>query len=326
MKRLIAGGCLFLAVSLVLAQPPAGGAKAIDYVYGQALRVRPGGAKDWKDAPRVGVDVYHDAANGSLLAMTEAGNLAVAPFATPGEKKIADWLNGFDLRVRKSTDEKFTNARRVGVEVFLDQGAKQLLYVSETKAAAFAPIPAMPGSDKEATFHHGLVLSVREAKQVEWANAKKFGVEAFKDGNTGGLLYLAETGAIATAAAPEMASESPKPPKWIHAMVLRVRKADEDDFTPQTRNLAVEVYQDPNSGALVFVSDAGSIAAARAPEKLEPTGAPAWKGAFKIPARKGTDTDFKAATKFGVEVFEDARTQCLIYATETGAIAVRPKQ
>lgn len=328
MRRFATGLAVLAAAGVVAAQPPTGGAKPITSVYGHDLRVRPGGKKDWKDAPPFGVDVYHDAANGCLLAVTEVGAIAAAPFTAPGPKKEAEWAYGFDLRVRKADAETFVNARRFGVEAFKDLGAGKLLYATEARAVAFAALPAAPAGEKEATFHHGLVLSVRDAKQQEWTNARKFGAEAFLDGNTGGLLYLTETGSVAAAAAPAAAAppDTPKAPAWVHGMVLRVRKADEEDFTPQTRNLEVEVYSDPNSGALLFISDAGALAAGPAAGAVKPGQNPVWKGAFKVRARKAGEKEFDKAAKFGVEVFEDPATGYLVYASETGSIAVVGKR
>jgi hypothetical protein len=326
MKRFATGLAVLLGAGLVAAQVPAGGAKPITSVYGHDLRVRPGGQKDFtKETPKVGVDFFHDAANGCLLAVTETGNLAAAPFPTLAAKKEAEWVYGFDLRVRKSDAETFANAKKYGVEGFRDLASGLMLYVSEAKAIALGGLPAMT-VDKEAGFHHGLVLSVRDAKQQEWKDAKKFGAEAFRDGNTAGLLYLTETGAVATAAGPAAAPpDPPKAPTWAHGMVLRVRKADEEDFTAQTRNLSVETYTDPNSGALLFVSETGSLATAPAPTGIKKGQAPQWKGAFKLRARKGGEADFAKAAKFGVEVFEDVATGCLVYACETGSIAVVKK-
>src|SRR5688500_14399990 len=103
MKRFVVGLALLAAAGAVVAQPPAGGAKPITSVYGHDLRVRPGGQKDFlPTTPKVGVDFFHDAANGCLLAVTETGNLAAVPFAPLGNDKKPEWQFGHDLRARKS--------------------------------------------------------------------------------------------------------------------------------------------------------------------------------------------------------------------------------
>lgn len=322
MKRFTTGLTVLLAAGVAAAQTPPGGVKPIASVYGHDLRVRPAGQKDFtKETPKVGVDFFHDAANGCLLAVTETGGLAAVPFHPLADKRDAEWAYGFDLRVRKGDEEKFNmTTKKYSVEVFRDFASGKLLYVSEAKTTAFADAPATLPTDKEAGFHHGLALNVRDAKK---ASGKKFGAEAFKDGNTGGLIYLTETGSIATAAGPAAAPpDPPKAPTWVHGFDLKVRKADEGDFTGNTRILGVEVLTDPNSGALLFVSDTGVLAAVPAGGAVKKGPAPLWRGAYKVRARKGGEKDFDKAAAFGVEVFEDTATGCLIYASETGSIAV----
>src|SRR5438067_8708705 len=80
MTRYVAGLAVLVAAGAVAAQPGEK-AKPIAIVYGHDLRVRPGGQKDFtKDTPRVGVEFFHDAANGCLLAVSESGSLAAVPF------------------------------------------------------------------------------------------------------------------------------------------------------------------------------------------------------------------------------------------------------
>jgi hypothetical protein len=50
-----------------------------------------------------------------------------------------------------------------------------------------------------------------------------------------------------------------KNPVWSHSMDLRVRKAGELDFTPQTKKWGIEVFRDGNNGNLIYISETGSI-------------------------------------------------------------------
>jgi hypothetical protein len=52
----------------------------------------------------------------------------------------------------------------------------------------------------------------------------------------------------------------PKGPKWLHGLSVRVRRADEADFTKDTKRVGVEVFRDENNGNLIYVTEAGSIA------------------------------------------------------------------
>ena len=157
-------------------------------------------------------------------------------------------------------------------------------------------------------------------------------MEAFKDENTNGLLYVTETGAIATADYKATPPDPKKiaPPKTAYGLVVRVRGANEPDFTDKTKKVSIEVFEDPNAGnQLLYITDAGYIATAPNPGKFNeiPKGTTSipWKAAMTLKARKGGEKSFDAAKKYGIEVFQDARTGNLIFITETGSIAVLPK-
>jgi hypothetical protein len=51
-----------------------------------------------------------------------------------------------------------------------------------------------------------------------------------------------------------------KEPVWLHGLELRVRKAGEADFGPNTKKWGLEVFRDENTGNLVYISETGSIA------------------------------------------------------------------
>jgi hypothetical protein len=50
---------------------------------------------------------------------------------------------------------------------------------------------------KKPAWQHGLELRVRKAGDLDWKDAKKFGLEVFKDENNGNVIYITETGDIA---------------------------------------------------------------------------------------------------------------------------------
>jgi hypothetical protein len=155
----------------------------------------------------------------------------------------------------------------------------------------------------------------------------KFGVEVFKDQNTGGLIYLAESGHVATSAAPATAPapDKVKAPKSLYGLTLRTRKADQPDFTENAKSYGVEVYQDENSDVLIYVSETGSIATA--PNNGFKTGqGVAWKSGMTLKVRPGGEKDFKKANIYSIEIFEDKNTGHLVYVAENGNIAVLPKK
>jgi hypothetical protein len=300
------------------------------FLYGHDLKVRPGGKIDFVDAIRIGVEVFQDDTSNAIIAISEAGSLSVIKAAPVGTDRTCKWLTAHDLSTRKADEPEFTQkTKKHGVEVFRDLGSNKLLYACETASIAFADIPSGLVTDKGPKWHHALVPKVRAPEQQSFENAKKFGMEIFKDENTGGLMYITETGGLATGPAPAAAPDKNKivPPKPAHGLVLRVRGADEADFTEKTKRFGVEVFQDPNAGDILFyISEAGSVATAPKPADF-PADAKGvtWKSAMVLKARKGGETDFEKARKYGIEVFQDNRTGNLIFISDVGAIAVLPK-
>jgi hypothetical protein len=50
---------------------------------------------------------------------------------------------------------------------------------------------------KDPVWLHGLDLKARKGGEKEFKDARKYGVEVFKDDNNGNLVYISETGSIA---------------------------------------------------------------------------------------------------------------------------------
>lgn len=326
--RRVAFLTLLLGLAAATAQPPAPTAKPV-FLYGYNLKVRPGGESDWKKAAVVGIELNKDSGTNALLAVTETGSLAVAA-GDPGATKQADWVFALDLKVRKADEDKFTKETfTVGVEMFKDGVTKKLLYLSQKKGVAFAEPPATVGEGKNPIWQYGLILKCRKPEEAGFtATTKRFGVEVFKDDNTGGLVYVTEDGGLAAAGtAPAKAPEEGKvlAPKSLYGLVLRVRKADELNFTDATKKYGVEVYKDENSGQLIYLSETGSLAVVPPPAKMTDKPGIEWKHALVIKARP-VGVDFAKAPKYGIEVVEDNNTGNLIYISETGSIAVLPKK
>jgi hypothetical protein len=305
-------------------------AGAPKFLYGHDLRVRQGGKKDFTpETPKIGVEVFHDEATKAIVAISEKGSIAVGPAIPIAADRSCKWLTAHDLAARKAGEAEFTErTKKFGVELFRDMGSNRLLYACESASIAFAPITGSLVTDRGPKWHHALEPRVRSPEQTSFDTAKKFGLEIFKDENTGGLIYIvAETGAIATAPAPASAPDPKKiaPPATRYGLVLRVRGANEPDFTEKTRKMGVEVFEDPNANVLFYITDAGFVATAPNPGKLPETRGVTWKSAMALKARKGGDKTFDMARKYGIEVFLDNRTGNLIFVSETGAIAVLPK-
>lgn len=337
MRNRIVAGLLVLAAGLIVSSAVANlvfarqaDRAAPKFLYGHDLRVRQGGMKDFTpDTPRIGVEVFEDAGTKAIVAISESGALTVTHAVPVSGDKTCKWLTAHDLSARKAGEKEFTEkTKKYGVELFRDLGSNRLLYACETAAIAFAPITGALVTDRGPKWHHALEPKVRGPEQTGFENARKFGMEIFKDENTGGLIYIvAETGSIATAAAPASAPDPKKilPPNPKYGLVLRVRGANELDFTDKTKKIGIEVFEDPNANVLFYISEEGYVATAPNPGKLPDVKGVTWKGAMALKARKGGVKEFEAAKKYGIEVFQDNRTGNLIFICETGAIAVLPK-
>ncbi len=326
---------VFAAVTggLASAQPkPAAPA----WTHAHDLQVRAGGKKDFnKDTPKVGVEFFRDEAHGAVVAVSEGGFLAVVPAAASGKEKKAEWLYAHDLKSRKAGEAEFTPGTKVfGVEAFKDTATGQLLYACESTAIALAPAPAAAGpaaANKGPKWRHAFEPKVRGGDDDLFDKAKKLGVEVFTDENSGGLIYVTEAGAIAAAPAPGATAKVPEKGKELplaaqYGFMLRVRGALDADFTDATKKVGVEVFADPYTGGLVYLTEAGAVATAPFPAQIAPGKATVtWVGAMNLKARRGGEKDFDKAKKYGIEVFKDGKTGHLVYVSETGAIAVLPK-
>ncbi len=334
-KRIVAGllvltAALFVAIGSpgpVIAQDKAGAPK---FLYGHDVLVRPGGVKDFneKTTKKIGIEVFQDESTHAIVAISEAGDLAVLPAIPIGTDRTCKWLTAHDLAVRKAGEAEFTEkTKKWGVELFRDLASNRLLYVAESAAIAFAPIPGSLVTDRGPKWHHALEPKVRRPGENNFDSAKKFGLEVFKDENTGGLIYITEIGSIATAAAPTTAPDPKKiaPPKTAYGLELRVRAADEPNFSDSTKRIGLEVFEDPNANVLLYITDTGHVATAPKPAKLADARGVTWKSAIALKARKGGVKEFDKAKKYGIEVFQDNRTGNLIFICETGSIAVLHK-
>ena len=302
------------------------------FIIGHDFQIRQGGKADFdKDTPKIGVEIYLHEETNAFVAISDVGALAVAPAAPVGMDKTCKWLTGHDMSARKAGEKDFTQkTKRFGFELYRDMATNRLLYVCETGSIALAPIPATLVTDKGPKWDHAFELKVRGINQSSFDNARKVGLEIYRDDNTSDLIYLSETGGIATSLAPASPSD-PKtknlPPKSAYGLELRVRAASELNWTEKTKKVGVEIYEDPYAdNQLFYFTENGYVATAPNTGKFADLKNVTWKTAMVLRARKTGEKSFESATPFGVEVFIDNRTGNTIFISETGSIAVLPKQ
>jgi hypothetical protein len=326
-----------LLLGLVCGLPLAFGqqGQAPEWKYGLEFRVRKAGEPDFtKDTQRFGAEVFVDRGNNQGLLIDEGGGLSSLKTPPAGGKDILPpkWQHALEVKVRKAGEADFTDkTKKYSMEVFRDENSGHWVYICETGAVAAVPATTGPttGEPKAPKFLHGLELKVRKGGEADFTkDTKRYGIEVFRDENNGNLVYITETGAIAVVPGAAPPPGETKQPKWLHGLEFRVRKADEPDFTKDTRNFGAEIYKDENTNQLIYIVETGALAVVPAGSISggSDTKPPKWTHGLVLKCRKAGEADFTKDTKrFGVEVFQDPNTGMTVYITETGTLAVPAK-
>jgi hypothetical protein len=284
---------------------------------------------------RFGVEAVRDLNTGKGLYVTEKGSVALCPgfdsLKAGGNAKGAVWITGLDLPARKAGEKEFQKTTKVhSLEIFRDPNSDAFLYITETGIIAACPAGGRPSfGNKAPVWDHSIDLNVRKGGEKDWKTAAKIGIEIYRDPNTGNLIYVTDTGAIAVIAETAESKDKEKAPSWLHGLDLAVRRADEPQFTKETKRYGVEVFRDESNGNLVFICENGSLAVTPGGEKLAaPTvnpKEPTWSHGWNVKARKYQEKEFTDRTKvFGGEVFRDENTGVLLTVSEVGSLSVLP--
>ncbi len=187
------------------ALPSPDGARNPTWFHGLELKARRAGAKEFTKATRTyGLEVYRDEITNHLCYMTDSGAVAVVAARAGGRPaaiKAPTWLHGFEVPVRKGNERTFTaDTRRYGVEVYRDENADNLVYISEAGFIAVVPVggAAGPGGGNTPTHLSGRSYRVRKAAEADFTRATALvGVELYRDENTGNRVYISEPGSLA---------------------------------------------------------------------------------------------------------------------------------
>lgn len=322
-------GLFALAPTSAWAQRP----KEIIWTHAFDLAARKMGEQEFtKDTRKFGVEAFGDTNNGLGIYIAQTGSLAlVRSFAVinPKDKsKGPDWLTGLDLPARKAGEKEFNKDTNVhAMEVFKDVNIDQWIYITEKGQIATSPVVLKTVSTtKSPKWVHSVDLNVRKGGVKEWTGATKYGIEVYYDGNTGNLIYICETGAIAVVpadGAPETVKG--KAPEWLHGLDLACRKFSEKDFTKDTKRYGVEVFRDETNGNLILLGETGNLTVVKgvppAKAPTSPVKQPAWQHGLNLKARVHGEAEFSDKTRvWGGEAFRDENIGAIIYICENGSL------
>jgi hypothetical protein len=189
----------------------------------------------------------------------------------------------------------------------------------------FVSALAQDGKVKPPDCRHGLAIQYRKAGEDDFKVTQKYSAECYQE-DSGNGLYISQTGGLSVLSKSvfKAGDAKSKDPLFQHGLELTVRKAD-----GKTAKFGIECYIDENNGNLLYISETGSLGVVPAkyarPTKGKPKGAPMLHG-MNLKVRKPGDKNFdKDTKKYGVDVFEDSNNGTVIYLSETGAIAVAPR-
>jgi hypothetical protein len=262
---------------------------------------------------------------------------APADQQVPQKVQQPSWSHAFDLKCRNSTQPKFDkDTKTFGIEVFRDDNNGRGLYIVDTGVIGavhdFQDFKGPNAKSRAPAWLHGLDLKVRPAGVEDFAKAKVFGLEVFRDENNDNWIYISDVGAIGIAKgkrAGKAPTEAPKAPRWVHGIDVKVRKGGDKNFDKETKVWSIEVFLDENNGNLIYICENGDLAIVPgSQDAVAPTPmakAPEWLHGLDLKVRKGGQQDFDPMTKtFGLEVFRDENNGNLLYISETGSISVVP--
>jgi len=282
---------------------------------------------------KYGVEVFKDTSNSVGIYCSQVGSIAATPSGFQAltreipSSKGPSFTAGLDLPVRKPGQTEFKDATRHALEVFRDTNTENWLYITEKGFLAVAPAKGAkaPVGNKAPELSHSFDLQVRKAGLRDWKEAKKSGVEVYRDLSTGNLVYITEQGCMAVIAEDPTSKASNKNAEWLYGLDLKSRKATETKFDKDTKTFGMEVYRDGNNGNLIYITETGHVAVAPGPKtapKLAKVENPTRAHAFNFRCRRVGETDFSKDTPtFGVEVFRDENVGVIIYLAETGSLA-----
>jgi hypothetical protein len=293
--------------------------------YRLELAVRRPNEKDFtRETQTLPADVLLDRKTQRRFYVGEEGKtLAVVPSARGGERPKAGpakWLYRLELPVRGWDDADFAEQTpKVSVEVYRDENTGNRVYVSHTGFLAVLPAGKAPAGKplQPPRALYRLKLKVRPYAEVE-LKYHHYNVEVYRDDNAAALLYVAANGALAVIPAGKAAAaRKSEPPEWSHVLALKARKPGDDEFRQQSPVWSLEVYQDKNHDAAVYITETLRLAVLPGGKGLlAKTEAPRWLRRFR-PAGD-------AARRWSGEIFLNPNCDHHVLINSQGTLAVVP--
>jgi hypothetical protein len=310
--------------------------KDLQWTHACDLACRKYGENDFSDkTQKFGVEAFRDNNHTLGLYISQVGSLAAGTgfdgLKLPFTSKGPEWVTGLDLPARKAGEKEFTKDTKVhSMEVFRDPNTDNWVYITEKGLLAVTAAKSKGTGSKAPKWVHSVDLMVRKGGVKEWKEASKYGIEVYRDGNTGNLIYISETGAIAVIPETVETKGDGKAPDWLHGLDLACRKSNEPSFTKDTRKFGVEVFLDANNGNLILISETGHLAVTPGPKGIRAPTAnvkePQWTHGLNLKVRNAGEKEFSdRTTVYGAEVFIDPNLNVVMYVSEKGTIAAVAK-
>ncbi len=243
------------------------------YNHGLELTVREVGETKFKDGKikKFGCEVYNDVNTDNLVYISDPGYVAVIRrngLNKPEKPLNPTWYHGLELRVRRAGEKTATDTTpKIAMEVYKDENTNHLIYMTDKGALALLPATGLskPTAIKNPTWMYAFEVKARPPEEENFTDStRKYGVEVYKDENTGALIYVCETGDIAVFPGAGISKPNPfQSLKFLAGRLCRVRIPGETEFSAKTQRYGIEVYTDPNSNLKLYICNNGAVAVCR---------------------------------------------------------------
>lgn len=251
-------------------EAPLDGSEAPKWKAGYDVRARKVGEAEFSDSTKnYAMEVFYDSNAKNWIYITENGKISITPAKdSTGGSAAPQWIHALDLNVRPGGEKDWKKAKKFALEVYKDVNTGNLIYiVGETGSIAVISEDKAEMSDKkDPEWLHGLDLKCRKAGMPNFDKETNiYGVEIFRDNFTNNFILLTSKGDITVlpgAKSAKAPTDDPVAPKFTHGLDLQCRQAGENEFSPDTKVYAMEIFDEPNLNMVIYVDEVGAVSAA----------------------------------------------------------------